>query len=217
MRYQLGNLKGAQDDIETGIKINPDDDDSWVARGMALLQQDPQRALADFEHALRVNPQCRDALQNSAHVLSERLGKPDEAILQLDHLLSLYPDDNAARIGRAVLYARAAQDDAARRDAATVLEQSPDPVTLYQVACVFALLSQRSAADAESAMKHLVEAMRAEPQLYSMAEQDSDLNPVRSQAAFQTLLKACRSLLSPLTEFSQTENQSRDINELNGE
>lgn len=217
IRRRQGNSSGARSDFETGIMTVPDDEDSWVARGMAVLQQDPQRALADFDQALRLNHRSRDALQNSAHVLSERLGRPDEAIFRLETLLACYPDDNAARAGRAVLYARGGQDDAARSDAAKVLEQSPNPVTVYQVACVFALLSQRTTADAETALRHLSEAMRIEPQLYAMAEQDSDLNPVRSQATFHNLLTACRSLLNPAADISQTEGLSPNVNDLNKE
>lgn len=217
VRQLQGNVLGAQSDYEAGLRITPNDCDSWVARGMAFLQHDPDRALADFRQAQQLNPVSRDAFQNSAHVLSERLNKPEEAIVYLDALLSLYPGDNAARIGRAVLNARAERDEAARSDAEMVLTQSPDPVTVYQVACVYALLSLRTASETESAMRHLASAMKTQPQLYSMAEQDSDLNPVRNHAAFHILLKACRSLLSPQTDVSKADVPAGDINVSHGE
>jgi tetratricopeptide (TPR) repeat protein len=217
VRQMQGSFEKAQADFEAGLKSTPEDCDSWVTRGMALLQNDPQRALEDFSQARRLNPKSRDALQNSAHVFSERLNKPNEAISCLDELLSLYPNDNAARIGRAVLNARAGRDDTARKDAETVLSQTPDPVTLYQVACVYALLSQWTEMETESALEHLANAMKVQPQLYSMAENDSDLNSVRSLAAFQDLLKACRSLMSPKTEISNVDAPTGHVGVWNGE
>ncbi|MCA9013073.1 MAG: protein kinase [Planctomycetaceae bacterium] len=217
VRLQQGNQPGAKSDFETGLQIIPNDVDSWVTRGMAHLQQDPKQALADFQRALELNPQSRDALQNSAHVLSEKLGNADDAVRLLDQLLSQYPDDNPARIGRAVLCARAGQDDRARSDAEVVLANSPDAISRYQVACVFALTSQRASADADAAIRHLSDAMRTEPQLYSMAEQDSDLNAVRNRATFQKLLNACRSLMNPDTDVSAADLRPVLVDELNGD
>ena len=217
VRQQLGNQSAAKSDYETGLRTIPQDVDSWVTRGMAYLQQNPQQALADFQRALELNPQSRDALQNSAHVLSEKLGKADDAIDLLDQLLSHYPGDNPARIGRAVLCARAGQDERARSDAEFVLANSPDAISRYQVACVFALTSQRVSADADAAIRHLSDAMRTEPHLYSMAEQDSDLNAVRNRTAFQRLLSACRSLMNPDTDVSAADLRPTMVDELNGD
>ncbi|MCA9033899.1 MAG: protein kinase [Planctomycetaceae bacterium] len=217
VRQQQGNQAGAQSDYDAGLKAVPNDVDSWVTRGMAYLPQDPVKALADFEQALRLDPKSRDALQNSAHVLAERLGKREEAIRFLDTLLTFCPDDNPARIGRAVLYARAGEDALARRDADDVLQQSPDAITRYQVACVFALTSPRSMEDTERAMRHLSEAMRASPELHSMAEQDSDLNPLRNLPAFQELLNACRKLMTLGTDVPSASKQPIAVNQSNGD
>ncbi len=217
VRQQQGNQTGSQSDYESGLRITPNDVDSWVTRGMAQLQQDPVKALADFEQALKINSQSRDALQNSAHVLSERLGKSEESIRILDKLLSIYPNDTPARIGRAVLYARAGRDELARGDVELVLQHASDAISKYQVACVFALTSQRTSADAESAIRHLSDAMRSEPNLYSMAEQDSDLDAVRNRAEFQRLLNACRLLMSPATDVSSANLLPTMVNDLSGE
>ncbi len=216
VRFRQGKQDAANSDLELGMTTVPNDDDSWVTRGMAFLQEQPEHALADFENALLVNPQCRDALQNSAHVLSERLGKIDEAIDCLDKLLVLYPEDNAARIGRAVLHARATRDESARSDASTVLRHSPDAITHYQIACVYALLSKRTAADADSAIHYFSIAMQVDPQLFSMAEQDSDLDPIRNLIVFQNLLKACQSLLNPAPVVSTADRDSGRLLSLPG-
>src|SRR5262249_6311559 len=87
-RDMAGDVAGAQKYREEGLKREPVDEQSWIARGVAKLGQDPAGALADFEKALEMNPQSLAALVNSAHVLGERLGKQEEALEALDRALA---------------------------------------------------------------------------------------------------------------------------------
>ncbi len=217
VRQMQGDSTGAREDIAHGLQATPGDCDSWVARGMARLADDPKQALADFQQARLLDRRCRDALQNSAHVLSERLNQPAEAIRCLDELLGFYPEDRAARVGRAVLNARAGNDKTARDDAEMVLQQFPDPVTQYQVACVFALLSQRTGEDKEQAVQHFATAITAQPQLYLMAENDADLKPLHDLSRYHQIMNACRDLLKPESVTPNAGLPARGATASNGE
>ena len=54
---------------------------SWIARGVARIAADPPGALADFDQALLLNPRSPQALQDKAHVFSERLQRPANACM----------------------------------------------------------------------------------------------------------------------------------------
>lgn len=212
VRQQQGDISGAASDYQEGIDRVPDDCESWIVRGMAFLEHSPERALADFTKARELDPFSRDALQNTAHVLSERLNRSDEAVHCLNELLLLHPNDNAAQVGRAVLNARAGRDDEAVADAETVVLRSPDVVTKYQVACVYSLLSSRTESHRETALNHLSEVFNAQPGLYSMAEGDPDLNPIRNEASFVDLITACRVLANPPATRQDEPTPATEIN-----
>src|SRR5262249_33120116 len=143
-----------------GLKRTPEDELSWVARGMARLAREPEGALADFEEALRLNPRSREALQNKAHVLAEVLGKTAEAVAVLDQSVRYYPDHVPARGGRGVLLARLGRRGPALEDAAAMLRQDDHAATLYQVACVYALTSRQQPEDRRQANRYLGEALK---------------------------------------------------------
>lgn len=217
VRQQLGNISGAQADYQEGLTTIPNDCDSWLSRGMAYLQLEPEQAFSDFSEARKLNPLSRDALQNSAHVLSERLNRPEDAIRCLDELLLLYPEDNGARIGRAVLNARAGRDDAAIQDVNIVDAKAPDAITNYQIACVFSRLSVRTKSHEETALRYLTSAFNSEPRIHTMAEQDADLDPIRDESVFVDLMFACRRLSNPQASQVNAAVQASEITVLNRE
>ncbi|MBL8811840.1 MAG: protein kinase [Planctomycetaceae bacterium] len=195
------DAEGAGHDFQQGLMAEPNELDSWIARGMAILQQDPEAALKDFEAALRWYPMSRDAMQNIAHVCSERLNRSQDAVRQLDQLLQLYPSDNAARIGRGVLLARLRESTKATKDAEQVLQQKPQAIEVYQAACVYALLSTDGTDPslASRAIELLRASLRQQPELTSLASQDPDLNPVRSLPEFRELLASAQVLANQET------------------
>ena len=79
-RERLGDRDGAARDRAEGLRRRPDDELSWIFRGLARLKDDPQGALSDFDAALAINRRSKSALENKAFVLAERLGRPEEAI-----------------------------------------------------------------------------------------------------------------------------------------
>lgn len=196
MRDKLGNKAGAQADIAEAMRRPPQDEKSWIARGIHQLHRDPKAALADFEEALRINPRSADALQNKAHVLAEKLGRNKDSLQSLDRLVELYPDSVKARNGRGVVLARLGQREAAIRDAEETLRRDASPPRLYQVACIYALTSAQQPDDRLQAFQLLSSALRKGYGTQYL-DIDTDLDPIRNHSEFRRLTDAAHALALP--------------------
>jgi eukaryotic-like serine/threonine-protein kinase len=192
-RDRAGDREGAKRDMAEGMRLEPADSDykSWIARGEARSQKDPQGALADFQRALDINPLGVEAMQNIGGILSERLGRPDEALRILDRAVSLYPDYVPARAGRGVLLARAGRREAADKDAKESLLRDTRAPNLYQVAGIYALNSRKRPGDCVQALHLLSEALRAGFGL-DLVDNDTDLDPLRDNPEFHRVVDAAR-------------------------
>jgi serine/threonine protein kinase/tetratricopeptide (TPR) repeat protein len=203
---KAGDQAGAERERAEALQTDPAGDADWVARGLVRLRiKQYEAALADFEKALSLNNQSRDALHNKAHILSERLPRPREALAVLNQLVELYPDHLEGRTGRAVLLARMGEDAGARRDADYCLaRRGLRPLLLYQLACVYAQTSQRDPADRATALELLRRAFREgfnHPELANdILDRDADLKPLFADARFQELARWGRDLLTPAKE-----------------
>ncbi len=208
LRAMRQDSEGAEKDFQNGLAAEPNEVDSWIARGMAVLPQDPAAALKDFETALRWYPMSRDAMQNISHVFSERLNRPQDAVPQLDQLLQFYPTDNAARIGRGVLLARLGESVRASEDAEQVLQQKPQAIEIYQAACIYALLSKHRSDPSviSRAIELLRASLRQQPELAALASQDSDLGSVRTVPEFQEILTSAQVLANQKTMATANQN-----------
>jgi serine/threonine protein kinase/tetratricopeptide (TPR) repeat protein len=193
-----GDVAGAQRDRAAGLAAQPTREDGWVARGMAKLPGDSTGALADYAEALKLAPRYLPALQNSAAVLGELPGRGEEAIKLLDRVLEACPDFVPARIGRAVLMARAGRRDAALADARKSLLRDQQPVTLYQAACAFALVSQGRADDRREALRLLATAL-AQGFGQEFVATDRDLDPLRGDDEFRRIVAQASSPASETT------------------
>jgi tetratricopeptide (TPR) repeat protein len=191
-REQCGDREGARADRAEGMRREPTDDISWVVRAEARLPGEPEKALADLDAALAVNPSCHQALQTKAHVLSEHLRRVPDAVACLDQLLGQRPDDLVARAGRGVLLARLGKRDAAHRDAARVARDAKSAGLLYQAACAYALTSAKQPNDADEAVRLLRRAFQQEPRWLDVAARDPDLAPLRGKGPFEDLLRRAR-------------------------
>jgi tetratricopeptide (TPR) repeat protein len=191
---QLGRDDDARSDHQKGMTLEPQDELSFIVRGKERLPADPHGGLADFDKALKLNPRSRQALQNKAHVLSERLGRTDEAVAVLNQALELHPDYVLARAGRAVLLARLKKNDQAIRDAVKALELEASALTHYQAACVYALTSQPTTENRSKALDHLQKAIELDPQWLRTMPRDRDLAALTMEPRFQSLLAAAVNL-----------------------
>jgi tetratricopeptide (TPR) repeat protein len=184
-RELAGDAEGAKKDRAEGLRREPVDELSWVARGNARLRTDPEGALADYDRALAINPRSRVALMGKADVLAEQLGRTEASIAVLDRVLELYPDHTPAWGGRGVLHARRKDRDAALRDAAEAMKRLPTPLVRYQVACVHALAA-RTPEEQVAAVRLVMEAMKLGFGGDLLAR-DTDLDPIRSLPEFKRL------------------------------
>lgn len=192
LRQKSGDRKGAEEDLAEGLRLTPNDELSWVSRGVARLANEPIGALADFDEALLLNPQSRTALDNKAHVLSEKLGRTADAIQVLDKAVKLFPDAAGLRSSRGVLHARLKHRDAALKDAEDALEREDKPPIQYQVAGIFALTSQQVPDDKAEALRLLSAALSA-GYGFDLLDRDPDLEPIRKDSEFKRIVDAAKS------------------------
>jgi serine/threonine protein kinase/Flp pilus assembly protein TadD len=192
-REKSGDKAGARRDRELGMAEEPTDELSYLDRGLARVDGDPAGALADFDKALGLNPRSLLALQNKAHVLAERLHKPEEAVAALDRAVQLYPGFVRSRVGRGVVLARLGRRAAAVADAREALARDNRAETFYQAANIFALTSKQNPDDRREALPLLSIALRNGFGL-DFVDQDPDLEPVRKDPEFVRVVQAARDL-----------------------
>jgi serine/threonine protein kinase/tetratricopeptide (TPR) repeat protein len=197
VRRQAGNLSGADGDRAEGLRREPCDEVSWVARGLARTAADPKGALADFDRALALNSHYLPALEDRAAVLAEQLGQVDAAVASLSRAIDLAPQRGQVRAGRGVLLARLGRRDEALRDATEAERVDARPEVLYQAAGIYALTGQQHPADHREAFRLLAAALR-QGFGFDLIEIDPDLRPLRGQPEFRRLVEAARTLKSPV-------------------
>ena len=193
VRDLSGDKVGAKRDLDAAMKITPTDDLTWATRGTTRMLADPTNALADFNAALALNPRSLPSLQNKAHILG-KLGRSQEAIRALDQVLAVYPDFVPARVGRGVIYGRVGNWAAARADAEESMRRDNSPGNVYQVACIYSLLSTQKPAYKADAIRMLTDALRRGFG-HDKVETDKDLDPIRKDPEFTRVLTAARTLI----------------------
>jgi eukaryotic-like serine/threonine-protein kinase len=188
-RDATGDVEGAKRDRREGMRREPLDEISWVARAFhkTTRERDYSGALDDLEEALKANPSSFYALNNKANVLAERLGKTDEAVHVIDRIVELFPGHSPARPSRGVLLARLGRRDAALADARESLRHNPSPRTLYQVAGIYALTSRQAPGDRKQALLLLETALTLGFGQKHIAN-DPDLDPIRDDPEFRRVL-----------------------------
>jgi tetratricopeptide (TPR) repeat protein len=189
----LANDKaGAKEDFAEGMRREPMDEKSWLARGIAKLSTDLDGALADFVKAESCNPHSLAALQNQAHVMG-RKSMNEKAVEILNREIELYPDYVPARAGRGVLLARLGKREEAHKDVDESLTRDFGAATQYQVACIFAQTSRQEPDDRHLALRYLSSALR-KGYGFDLLDQDKDLDPIRDTPEFLEIIKAARAL-----------------------
>src|SRR5262249_61986501 len=98
-----------------------------------------------------------------------------------------------ARIGRGVLLARLGNRELAIGDARAALALDATPPTLYQAANIFALTSKQEPLDKREAFPLLSRALLGGFG-FDVIDNDSDMDPIRSDPEFRRILDAARKL-----------------------
>jgi serine/threonine protein kinase/Tfp pilus assembly protein PilF len=195
-REKTGDKAGAKADREAGLRLEPNDEWSWLARSEVRQQDDPSGALADAERALEVNPFSIQALMQKSMLLSERLNRPADSLAVLDRAVELHPDHAAFRAGRGVLLARAGDRDRAVRDAKVAAELNQSGSNLYQVGCIYALSAKTHPEDKREAIRLVFAALRVGFG-WQFVDTDPDLDPIRKDEEFQRMLKDAHARTTP--------------------
>ncbi|MCA9188154.1 MAG: tetratricopeptide repeat protein [Pirellulaceae bacterium] len=192
---ELGDLAGADADFQQGLTLTPSDEESWIARGVAKLNTDPEAALQDFQLALQRYPRSVAAMRNLLHVWGDVLREPDRAREILDRMLDVNGRDVAALGGRAVLAARAGDCQRALADAQRLRELPQSAVGNLQLACVYAQLSKHDRTYVRSAVQCARNAFKVSPALADIAAGDDDMAPLSEVAEYRELLQAAAKLV----------------------
>lgn len=187
---QAGSLKAAREDLEIAMKSRPASVNDWLSLAIARLPTDPQQALLDLESAATLHGPDTAILQTMAHVLSEHLDRPEDAIVALDQLLELEPAFQKALAGRSVLHARLGHVQQALADVARLesLQTPATPETLYQMACSLALCCRTQPELQLQSLTLLAQAVRHNYGGDLMA-QDADLDTIRGLPEFDVIQK----------------------------
>ena len=190
-RAAQGDRVGADLDRREGARREPTDALSWLTRGKSRIESDPQGALDDFQAALKLDPRSREALQESAYLLSNMPGRDLDSLRMLDRAVELYPDFVPIRSGRGVQLAILGRREEALRDARESLWRDASPAILYQVAGIFATTSRTHPDDKFEAYRLLGAALRAGFG-FELLEIDHELDAIRDEPEFKALVESAR-------------------------
>jgi tetratricopeptide (TPR) repeat protein len=182
----------AEREYETAMRLDPNLFEARYFFGRALMAQGKlDEAARLFEQACRLRP---DEYQAATHLGSLYAGLGRKADSQaacqrgmeiLVKHVALHPDDARAWYLGAVVWCQLGEAARGLDWAGRALAIDPDePVTLYNVACVYCLQGQT-----EQALDCLEKALKHGFAHKEWIEHDSDLDPLRGQPRYQTLLK----------------------------
>jgi non-specific serine/threonine protein kinase len=186
----------AHQEFEAAIQLNAKIFDAYYFHARLCYQRGEMEEAAQlYEKACWANPEDFQApmlLGQTYFALGRKL--EGEAVRQralriIEKHLELHPDDaRALYLGAAGLF-QVGQKERALEWARRALSVDPDdPMVLYNVACSYAL--QGFADDAIACLEKVM-AQTSSGSLHKVwAEQDSDLDSLRSDARFQALLKS---------------------------
>jgi tetratricopeptide (TPR) repeat protein len=108
-----------------GVRENPGNPLAYLARGNAWLEeQQYNRALADYNSALELKPDYKDALFNRAFT-HRMFDQYDLAMVDLNYLVALHPNDVGAINNRAIIWALKGDFATALREFDRALQLNP--------------------------------------------------------------------------------------------
>ncbi len=163
---------------------------------MAQVNDDHDAAIADFEMAVELNPRCRDAMQNLAHIYAEVLGQNEEALKWMERVEATYPDYATAAASKAVLLARLSRDEEAGRCIDRALELSHSAETYYLVASAYAQMAARAPELADQAVDALRACLNQDRSWFGRVIYDVDFTPIKTNPNLNKILAACNVMVN---------------------
>jgi len=203
-RSQLKQMKTAFKDYNTALEIDPNLVEAYIARGNLYFKEgEYQKAIQDFESAIAINKNYPDAYHGRGSVYLE-MGKYEEAIEDFSEAISLNPQYPDAYVQRE--YAKSFLKDyegwVNRGISSTALGRyqealdyydralrynTDDDTAWYNKAAIYALQGNVS-----SAVEHLQQAIKLNPERKEDARTDTDFDSIREQPEFKELFRSKR-------------------------
>ncbi len=211
VRLALGQRELAISDRQFAMAVTPIDAEDWTTLGLLQIANKPDDSLRCFERAIEIDLTNFAAMQNSVHVLSERLNRTVDAVNLLTTMAELRPNNVGIIATRGILAARCGKSSLAIADANLAVLLNPGPTELLQIAGIYAILSVDSSAipvtDAilqgdrmahqQLSFKWLNKALLSDPKLAIVAASDADLMNVKNDPRFQVAIENALKLVSP--------------------
>ncbi len=182
-----GNAAAAKKDLDTALAAEPVDAAGWIERGRAKLAHDLDGALADFDKALELNSDSAHGYLMRAFVLKEQ-SKFEAALLALEKAVAAEPQNAYALAGRGLLYARFKKWELAKTDAKEALAQDAGMQIVYQVAAIYARLSESEPAYRPRSLDLLAVAVKAGMGKGYLAN-DPEFAAIRNTPEFKKMAK----------------------------
>ena len=188
--FLLKRPEDAEREFQEAIALDPFLFQARYFHGRACFQDGRlEEAAAEFQMAAEIREDYQAAFL--AAQSSEALGRREEARTRLTEALQvvekhmeLNPDDPRAATMRAVSLCRLGRPDEGLRWAEKALEIDPDDAgVLYNVACLYSLEGK-----VDDAIRCLEETFERGFQNKDWFENDPDLNPLRGNPRFQSLI-----------------------------
>jgi uncharacterized caspase-like protein len=122
---QRHELKAATDELTVALRIDPQSVGALRERGRLLLLSGDNRGLLDLDQAIQLNP--NDLASRYLLVLGLAVwGRFDDALEQVNGLISAHPEVALPYLARAALYSRAKRYDEAVEDCDRALRLNPN-------------------------------------------------------------------------------------------
>jgi adenylate cyclase len=196
MSYFIGGkFEEATASSRKAIELDPEDPMAyWTLGRIHFSSAEFERAYDLYQHVIELNPGFLSAYAD-LKMACEQLGRQDGVEFArktlLDRLpthLLQNPDDARAHIIHALMLADSNRRDEALRECAQAIELSPgDPIMLYNCTCFYSRLGE-----VDSALDAMRQAIVAGYSNVEWAKQDPDLNLLRDNPQFKTILEDLR-------------------------
>ena len=186
--YQaIGKSELAKADVAAARQNKTDSALALIVRSLAIDHEDPEAALADLELAAELEPNNYWVYSNQGKVLSVDLHRYEDAVKAFNRAIELDPHNERVLIDRAIQLARMDRDDDARASMAKAMEIQKTPRTLYQAACVYALMPGID--NHRRGLTYLAKALHAGYDAKKL-DTDEDLESLRALEGFRLVRQA---------------------------
>jgi tetratricopeptide (TPR) repeat protein len=122
--YNLGRYKDAITDAATLIKLDPANPLGYAIRGASYAHMNnPEKALADLNKSLSINPDNEFALDNRASLFYNSFQKYAEAVTDFTKAIGINPQQGSYYLNRSYCFYRLGRIDMAKTDLKIALQR----------------------------------------------------------------------------------------------